>query len=577
MEIEDEDAMYLDTIGTVDSEGDSWLCRINVNDRQEFMFKVDTGAEVTVITEDVLTQLGLRSKIQTSNRVLCGPDGNRLPVAGEISLRLSYIGQATTQIVYVLKKLQRSLLGLPAIKELQLLAGVNQIEPAIVERYPSLFEGLGTFKREYEIKLKSDARPYALHTACTVSLPLRTKVKEELDKMESLGVISRVEEPTEWCSGMVVVPKKAGTVRICVDFCALNESVLKEVHPLPTVDETLAHLNGATVFSKLDANSVFWQIPLSDNSKHLTTFITPYGWYFFHKLPFGISSAPEYLQRFMSEILADQEGVLCHIDDVIIFGCNQGEHHERLHSALKKIEEYGVTLNVAKCEFNKNRLLFLGHVIDRDGISADPSKTSAIVETKKPESLTELRRFMGMVNQLSKFTPELAQPLRELLSSKKVWIWGSPQDKAFQEIKEELTRPTVLSIYDSEAAKKISSDASGYGLGAVLLQQQNQSEEGWKPAAYASRFMSETEQRYSQIEEALRIVWACEKFKNYVLGKHIDLETDHKPLVPLLSTASLANLPPRILRFRLRLSQFSYDISHAQGKLLCTADALSQA
>ena len=199
----------------------------------------------------------------------------------------------------------------------------------------------------------------------------------------------------------------------------------------------------------------------------------------------------------MSEILADQEGVLCHIDDVIIFGRNQEEHDQRLHSALKKIEESGVTLNVVKCEFNKNRLLFLGHVIDRDGISADPSKTSAIVEMKKPESLTELRRFMGMVNQLSKFTPnlaELAQPLRELLSSKKVWIWGSPQDKAFQEIKEELTRPTVLSIYDTEAATKISSDASVYGLGAVLLQQQNQSEEGWKPVAYASRFMSETEQ-----------------------------------------------------------------------------------
>ena len=283
----------------------------------------------------------------------------------------------------------------------------------------------------------------------------------------------------------------------------------------------------------------------------------------------------------MSEILADQEGVLCHIDDVIIFGRNQEEHDQRLHSALKKIEESGVTLNVVKCEFNKNRLLFLGHVIDRDGISADPSKTSAIVEMKKLESLTELRRFMGMVNQLSKFTPnlaELAQSLRELLSSKKVWIWGSPQDKAFQEIKEELTRLTVLSIYDPEAATKISSDASGYGLGAVLLQQQNQSEEGWKPVAYASRFMSETEQRYSQIEkEALGIVWACEKFKDYVLGKHIDLETDHKPLVPLLSTASLANLPPRILRFRLRLSQFLYDISHVPGKLLCTADALSRA
>ena len=114
--------------------------------------------------------------------------------------------------------------------------------------------------------------------------------------MESLGVITKIEQATEWCAGMVVVPKKSGSVRICVDFWALNESVLREVHPLPTVDETLAHLSGASVFSKLDANSGFWQIPLADSTKHLTTFITPYGRYCFNKLPFGISSAPEYFQ-----------------------------------------------------------------------------------------------------------------------------------------------------------------------------------------------------------------------------------------------------------------------------------------
>lgn len=580
--IVEEDNTYLNAVtivGTRDQDSNWLSCTVSVNN-QDIKFKVDTGAEVTVITEDVVTQLGIHKTLRPTKRLLCGPDGNKLPVAGEVSVRMKHGEHSITQTVYVLRRLQQSLLGLPAIRALRLLTQVDQIKSSVPERYPSLFKGLGTFNREYEIKIKQNAQPHALYTARTVSLPLRQKVKDELDRMVELGVISQVHEPTEWCAGMVVVPKKSGSVRICVDFRVLNESVLREVHPLPTVDETLAHLKGATVFSKLDANSGFWQIPLSKNSQHLTTFISPYGRYCFHKLPFGISSAPEYFQRCMSEILAGCEGVLCHIDDIIIFGKDEQEHDQRLDVALRRIQGAGVTLNIEKCEFQKTRLLFLGHIIDRNGISADPSKTSAIVRMESPKSITELRRFMGMVNQLGKFSShiaELAQPLRELLSTKNAWIWEPPQEEAFIAIKKELSQPTTLAIYDPDLPTKISSDASAYGLGAVLMQRRN-SEQEWKPVAYASRFMSETEQRYSQIEkEALGIVWACEKFKEYVLGKHIGIETDHKPLVPLLSTANLTNLPPRVLRFRLRLSRFSYGITHVPGKLLYTADTLSRA
>ena len=152
--------------------------------------------------------------------------------------------------------------------------------------------------------------------------------------MQSLGVISPVEEPTPWCVGMVVVPKPSGAVRICVDYHHLNESVLREVHPQPKVDATLAQLAGAMIFSKVDANCGFWQIPLSEESRSLTTFINPFGRYAFNKLPFGISSAPEHFQRRMSQNLTGQEGALCHMDDVLIFGCIQQEHDRQLHSAL---------------------------------------------------------------------------------------------------------------------------------------------------------------------------------------------------------------------------------------------------
>ena len=156
-----------------------------------------------------------------------------------------------------------------------------------------LFQGLGTLGGEYTIKLKSYFKHYALTTPRNVPLPLREKVREELARMESLGVITKVEGPSEWCCGMVVVPKKVNTVRICVDLKPLNVNILRENFPLPKVDETLAQLAGATVFSKLDANCGFWQIPLAKEFHLLTTFITPFGRYCFTKLPFGISSAPE--------------------------------------------------------------------------------------------------------------------------------------------------------------------------------------------------------------------------------------------------------------------------------------------
>ena len=195
-----------------------------------------------------------------------------------------------------------------------------------------------------------------------------------------------------------------------------------------------------------------------------------------------------------------------------------------------------------------------------------------------PSSVTELRRFMGMVNQMTKFSPNIAQiskPLRELLSTKNAWTWEAIQEAAFIKLKQEISSPRVLALYDPSARTKISADASAYGLGAVLLQKHH---EQWRPIAFSSRSLSETELRYAQIEkEALALTWALEKFSEYTLGKVIQLETDHKPLVPLLGQKSLDLLPPRVLWFRLRLMRFQYTIQYVPGKSLYTADTLSRA
>ena len=256
----------------------------------------------------------------------------------------------------------------------------------------------------------------------------------------------------------------------------------------------------------------------------------------------------------MNEILQGQD-VLCHMDDVLIFGHNQHKHNSLLHSALQRIQAAVLMLNPDKCEFNKQSLTFLDHSIDAHGVSADPSKTSAVVEMKTHRSITELRRFMGMVNQLGKFTlriAEISQPLCELLSSKRAWVWGLAKAGAFKEIKAEPARPTTLALYNPDAPTKICVDASAYGLVAVLLQQQHDGE--WKAVAFACRSMTMTERRYLQIKkEALALVWACEKFADYVIGKAILLETNHKPLVPLLGKTNLDCLPPQVLCFRIHL------------------------
>ena len=447
-----------------------------------------------------------------------------------------------------------------------------------MKQYPELFKGLGTLGNEYKIPLKPDAKPYALHTARRIPISMRKEVEKELNRMESLGVISRIDEPSPWCAGMVVVPKPSGKVRICVDMKPLNENVMREFHPLPAVDETLAQLTGARIFTKLDANAGFWQIPLAKESRPLTTFITPFGRYQFNVLPFGITSAPELFQKRMNTLLSNMKGVLCLMDDVLVYGQDQREHDKRLEAVLQRVKAAGMTLNSDKCEVSKTQLKFLGHIVDGSGVQADPAKTEAIRQMSAPQNVPEVRRFIGMVNQLSKFIPNCANllhPLTVLLSKKNVWTWGPSQDKAFTTLKDKLSKLTTLTLYNPAANIKLSADASSYGIGAVLLQQ---TDKEWKPVAYASRTMSETEKRYAQIEkEALSLTWAAEKFSMYLLGRSFCMETDHKPLVPLLSAKNLDALPPRVLRFRLRLMRYDFTIMYTPGKHLCIPDTLSRA
>ncbi|KAK3107078.1 hypothetical protein FSP39_006562 [Pinctada imbricata] len=338
-------------LGAIDTDTENgWMVDLSING-VSVRFKIDTGADVTVIPEEISRKV--KGSEHKPDRILYGPTNKNLIVAKMIKVAVQYNDKTSDQEIYVVKNLKTALLGRPAIEALNLLMRVENVNTGtdVKKEHPKLFDGLGKTNWEYKISLKDNAKPYALSSPRRVPLPLMNQVKGELERMQSLGVITKVDQPTDWCAGMVVAQKPNGKVRICVDLTKLNESVRRENYPIPSIDQELASLSGASVFTKLDANSGFWQIPLAKESSILTTFITPYGRFRFNRLPFGIASAPEFFQKRMSEEVAGLPGVLCHMDDILISGKNQEEHDNNLERVLQKIEAAGLTFN-DKCVFS---------------------------------------------------------------------------------------------------------------------------------------------------------------------------------------------------------------------------------
>lgn len=310
-------------------------------------------------------------RLDKADRPLIGPDNKPLSVKP-----LSVLGRAEADLrhrdkiiigkVYIVEQLKVPLLGLHACEELNLVKRMDTTEICENERnqsiraqrrqrqtskedikpeeeYPKLFTGLGKIDRPYKIRLKEGVRGFALSTPRRVPLPLMDKVKRKLEEMVKEGIIEKVEEPTEWCASMVIAPKPNGDIRLCVDLTKLNRYV-RELLPMPVVEHTLGQFAGAKIFSKLDTNSGFYQITLTEESKKLITFITSFGRYMFTRMSIGISSAPEVYQARISQILEGIPGVVVYIDDICVTGKTREEHTKRLKLVLKKLQDAGVTI-----------------------------------------------------------------------------------------------------------------------------------------------------------------------------------------------------------------------------------------
>lgn len=322
-----------------------------------------------------------------------------------------------------------------------------------------------------------------------------------MNDFKNTRVIEPVTEPSDWCSPMHPVLKKHGKVRITVDYKKLNQSVKRQQHMLPNLEDVAPRMAGSTVFSSLDACSGYYQIPLDPESSHLTTFITPFGR--FRRIPMGISMAPEKFQKEMSDMLEGIEGCEVIMDDICVHGRNEEEHDRRLEQVLRRIAESGLKLNMEKCHIKKSSLLYFGHIVSKDGIQANPEKVEAIGDMDPPNDVGELRTLLGMINYLGRFLPRLSstlQPLNELLREDKAWVWGSAQQQAFNQVKAQLTSLPALAYYRPDLATVVSADASSYGVGGVLLQRHGSQ---LLPVMYCSRTLTEIEKRVPRISLGL--------------------------------------------------------------------------
>ena len=400
------------------------------------------------------------------------------------------------------------------------------------------------------------------------------EVSKLLDEMQQQGIIEPSCSP--WASPIVLVRKKDGSLRFCVDYRKLNKVTKKDSYPLPRVDDLLDSLADAQWFSTLDLRSGYWQVEVNPADREKTAFSTPHGLFQFRVMPFGLCNAPSTFQRLMGLVMAGFRWEIClaYLDDVVVFGRTWKEHLERLRLVLTRLQEAHLKLHPRKCQFFKQSVYFLGHVISNNGVSTDPAKISIVSNWPTPTNVTELRSFLGLASYYRRFIrhfAEVAAPLYCLQEKGSTFRWTANCRDAFEILKKKLTSAPILAFPKPSDTFILDTDASECGIGAVLSQRQEGIE---RVIAYGSRTLTKSERNYSTThKELLALVYFVQHFRCYLLGHPFIVRTDHAALTWL---QQFKHPEGQLARWLEQLQEFEFQTEHRPGKQHCNADALSR-
>ena len=561
-----------------------------VVDRKHVKFQVDSGASVNVISAKFVADKKLEGTTKTlqmwndttlqplgSCRIILQNPKDKKKFSVEflvVDKQLTPLigAKAAQQMGLITVNLQNFKITEPPARSKAEVKSVQTMEK-IVAHYPEIFQReIGTLPGTVHLEVDQCATPVVAPPR-RIPTSLKTKLKQELDRLQQLEVIAPIDEPTPWVSSLAVAVKKSGALRICIDPRPLNTALKRERYQLPVLEDILPELSKARVFSTVDMKSGYWHCVLSPKSSVVTSFATPYGRYRWRRLPFGLSASSEIFQKHLNQALENLPGVLCIADDILIYGTGEADeeatadHDKSLQSLLKRCLDRSIVLSPEKMKLRLKEVPYMGHLLTSAGLKPDPAKVEAITKMPKPQDIEGVQRLNGFINYLAKFLPKLSdvmEPIRRLTRKDTQWQWSTEQDKAFQNVQKLVTETPILSYYDPANELTIQCDASQSGLGAALLQK-------GKPIEYASRALTETETRYAQIEkEMLAIVFSFERFNQYTFGCRVNVASDHKPLETILQKP-LVRAPRRLQSMMMRLqsttSPYSMNVvkKHASG------------
>lgn len=404
----------------------------------------------------------------------------------------------------------------------------------------------------------------------------KIEVDQMVEEMLEQGVVRHSESP--YASPIVLVKKKNGKTRMCVDYRTLNKKTVRNNFPLPLVDDCLEYLNKKKVFTLLDLKSGFHQVKVAESSRKYTSFVTPSGQYEYLKMPFGLKNAPAVFQKFINRILADfiaKKEIVVYMDDILVASTNLDDHMKLLSDVLSCIAKNGLKLQLSKCLFVHETLEYLGFVVSSDGIRPGTRKVEDVSNYPVPTSVHSVHSFIGLCSFFRRFVPQFAQiahPLYKLLRKDATFDFDDDCMNAFEKLKQILTSAPVLGIYDPTSETELHTDASKLGYGAVLLQKQ--SDNKLHPIAYFSKSVGKHESNYHSYElETLAVVYALGRFRTFLAGIPFTIVTDCNSLV---MTFNKKDVNARISRWVLEFENFDFKIKHRGGDHMKHVDALSR-